>query len=247
MIVLVARRSARNNRSVMTLENDGVEVVDDYLSLAACDALLADARAYAATHELPLIVREVGRRALRYRVIDGDAVHASLPVVIKLYEAVLRIVQQRDPRLEPLANRRASVNVNVTPPGGEYRWHYDRNAVTAIVFLNEVEGGETEMYPNFRIHLGQWKDSWMQRALDRLLRLFVFAARPVVVAPAPGRMILMRGDRCLHSVRRVLRGERINVIMTFDVPGARFRAAEALDRYLYSRTPSPAFDPNYRR
>src|ERR1051325_9223515 len=117
MRVLVAQCVARNTRSVMTLENDGVEVIDDYLSLAACDALLADARAYMATHELPLIVREVGRRALHYRVIDGEAVHASLPVVIKLYEAVRRIVQRRDPRLEPLANCKASVNVNVTPPG----------------------------------------------------------------------------------------------------------------------------------
>lgn len=37
------------------------------------------------------------------------------------------------------------------PPGGEYRWHYDRNAVTAILYLNEVPGGETEIFPNFRL------------------------------------------------------------------------------------------------
>jgi hypothetical protein len=136
--------------------------------------------------------------------------------------------------------------VNLTPAGGEYRWHYDRNAVTAILFLNAVEGGETEMYPNFRIRLPRWKDSWIQRALDRMLRLFLRVARLVVVAPAPGRMIIMRGDRCLHSVRRVVQGERINVIMTFDVPGSRFRAAENLDPYLYSNRATPDFDPNYR-
>ncbi len=237
----------RNNGRVRKLEREGVEIIEGYLSPAACEELLGEVRAYAAAHELPLILREDGERALRYRVIDGDAIHASLPALTKLYDDVRRLVQQRDPRLEPLANRTASVNVNLTPPGGEYRWHYDRNAVTAILFLNAAGGGETEMYPNFRIHLARWKDSWMQRALDRLLRVFVRAARLVVVAPAPGRMILMRGDRCLHSVRRVVSGDRINVIMTFDLPGSQFRAAEDLDPYLYSSSASPGFDPNYRR
>jgi len=231
---------------VLTFEHDGVEVIEEYLSLAACDAMLSDVRAYAASHELPLIVREGRGRALRYRVIDGDAIHASLPSVTRLYDGVLRLVQQRDPRLEPVAGHRASVNVNVTPPGGEYRWHYDQYAATAIVFLNAVHGGETEMYPSFRIRLARWTGSWLQRALDWLLGLFVLVARLVVVAPVPGRVILMRGDRCLHSVRRVVSGERISVVMSFDVPGARSRTTEALDLYLYTATPSPAFDPNYR-
>jgi 2OG-Fe(II) oxygenase superfamily len=223
------------------------EVLDGFLSAAECEALLAGIRAYASTHELPLIVREDGDRALRYKVIDGDAIHASLPELLQLYDRVRALVQQRDPRLEPLPNRTASVNVNLTPPGGEYRWHYDRNAVTAILYLNAVDGGETEMYPNFRVYLARWKDSWLQRALDRFLRLFARRSRLVVVTPAPGRMVLMRGDRCLHSVRRVASGERINVIMTFDLPGSRFRAEDNLDPYLYSRSASPDFDPNYRK
>ncbi len=240
-------RHDNTNHGVLTLEHDGAEVIEGYLSHAACDTLLASVNAYAATHELPLIVRESNGRALRYRVIDGDAIYTSLPGITKLYDGVLRLLQHRDPHLEPLANRTASVNVNITPPGGEYRWHYDQNAVTAIVFLNTIHDGETEMYPNFRIHLAQWKDSWVQHALDRLLRCFARAARPIVVAPTQGRMILMHGDRCLHSVRRVVSGTRINVVMAFDAPGSCFRAAEPLNSYLYSRTPSPEFDPNYRR
>jgi hypothetical protein len=233
---------------VIRLERDGAEVIEEYLSPAACDELLAQVRAFASAHDLPLIVREDGERSLRYKVIDGDAIGEALPSLTKLYDDVRQLVQQRDRRLEPLPNRTASVNVNLTPPGGEYRWHYDRNAVTAILFLNRVEGGQTEMYPNFRIHLARWKDSWLQRALDRLLRACRWAAGLLlVVAPAPGRMILMRGDRCLHSVRRVESGERINVIMTFDLPGSRFRAAENLDPYLYSGNASPDFDPNYRK
>lgn len=231
----------------LTLRRDGVAIVETYLDDAACTALLGEIHAYAATHELPLIVREDGERALRYKVIDGDAIHADLPSLVALYERVGALVRASDATLIPLPNRTASVNVNLTPPGGEYRWHYDRNAVTAILFLNAVAGGETEMYANHRLRLGRAKDTFAQRALDRLWRFFTRFTAPLVVAPAPGRMIVMRGDRCLHSVRRVTGNEeRINVIMTFDTPGARFRAEENLDPYLYSKTATPDFDPNYR-
>jgi hypothetical protein len=68
-----------------------------------------------------------------------------------------------------------------------------------------------------------------------------------VVDPAPGRMILMRGDRCLHSVREVEGPEeRVSVIMAFDPPGQLFQAAGGLDSYLYSQRASPNRDPNYR-
>lgn len=145
----------RDLGGVLELERDGVEVIEEYLPPATCDEVLAVVRSYAAAHALPLIVRKDGDRALRYRVIDGNAIHASLPVLTKLYDDVRRLVQQRDPCLEPVANRMARMNVNLTPFGGEYRWHYDRNAVTAILFLNAVDGGETEMYPNFRIRLAR--------------------------------------------------------------------------------------------
>ena len=131
-----------------------------------------------------------------------------------MYFDVLALVRQYDPHLQPLSNQTACLNVNFTPAGGEYRWHYDRNAVTAILFLNSVDGGQTEMFPHFRVHLGRWKDTRLQLALDRTLRHLARFVRPVVVDPAPGRMILMRGDSCLHSVREV-RGkvDRISVEM----------------------------------
>ncbi len=48
---------------------------------------------------------------------------------------------------------------------------YDRNAVTAILYLNTVSGGETEMYPEYRIHLGKRKGARFQKWLDVLLQV----------------------------------------------------------------------------
>jgi hypothetical protein len=232
---------------MLSLLQNGAEIRENYLSPSQCEVLLEDLEAYKASHELPLIERFDAGRALRYRVIDGDRICQSLPRVVSLYGEVLAMVRRLEPQLEPLSNQTAGLNVNFTSPGGEYRWHYDRNSVTAILFLNSVKGGATEMYPHYRIYLGRWKDTRFQRFCDFALRRLTQFVRPLVVEPAPGRMILMRGDRCLHSVRPVEgEEERVSVIMSFDRPGRVFLSEGDLDSYLYSRNASPDRDPNYR-
>jgi hypothetical protein len=229
----------------------GVQVLDNYLPPSRCAELLDAIREYRRDHTLPLIDRKERGRSLRYMVIDGERIHRHLPEFEELYADVNAVVNRlAGLALRPLANRGAGVNVNITPLGGEYRWHYDRNAVTAILYLNEIAGGETEMYPNYRLHLGRWKHTRVQRWLDASLRRDLATrlfGRKLVVAPQTGRLIAMRGDRCLHSVRPVEgAGERINVVMTFDLPGAVFHVEKNLDPYLYSRDTAPVFDPNYR-
>jgi hypothetical protein len=230
------------------LRREGVEILDHYISPSVCRVLLDELHEYTALHDLPMIERSQSERSLRYRVIDGDRVFEALPAIVSLYRDVLALVRRIDPALEPLSNRTASLNVNFTPPGGEYRWHYDRNAVTAILFLNAVEGGETEMYPRFRVQVRRWKDRAIQRVLDAAVRRFASFIQPLVITPSPGKMILMHADRCLHSVRKVQGTEdRISVIMAFDPPGKVFSPQHDLDSYLYSLSAAPGRDPNYRQ
>lgn len=227
----------------------GYCVEDGFLPPEACDDLLAQIARYRAAHEVPEVYRKVRGRSLHYFVIDGGQVEAHLPAIWTLYERVNTVVTTTCGRvLAPLENRRVGANVNITPPGGEYRWHYDRNAVTAIVYLNEVEGGETELYPNFRLRLKQ-RYSVLQRGLDRLLQTRPVRAlfgRLVVVKPRRGSIVLMAGNTCLHSVRPVGGTEdRINIILAYDEPGAQFAIEKNLDTYLYTEAEQAASDPNY--
>jgi hypothetical protein len=97
-----------------------------------------------------------------------------------------------------------------------------------------------------------------QRWLDRVLQ-----AAPVralsglrhLVEPAAGKLLVMRGDRCLHSVRPVTgAADRINLVLSYDRPGARYAMADGLNAYLYrpdkattgSESGKPR-DPNYTR
>jgi hypothetical protein len=233
------------------LHKTGVQTIDDFLPAEECDALLEAVAAYRATRQLPLIHRPQAGRSLHYMVIDGVEINLHFPQLQKLNVEVSRLVNRLSGLdLAPLANASARININVTPPSGEYRWHYDRNAVTAILYLNEVAGGETEMYPNYRMYLGRSKHTRLQRWLDWLwmcgpvIRAF---GKKLIVAPRKGMLIVMRGDRCLHSVRRVEGvDDRINIIMTFDAPGAAFPVERELDSYLYTGKASPEFDPNYQ-
>lgn len=232
------------------LATQGFGAQADFLSEDECSALLNQIAIYGSTHELPEIYRASGDRPLHYRVIDGECIAADLPDLISLYARINIIVNEAmREELVPLENRRVGLNVNVTPAGGTYRWHYDRNAVTAILYLNAVPGGETEIYPNYRLFMEGTRYSALQRAADRVMEMRLVRGlfgKLVRVAPEPGLLVAMRGNRCLHSVRPVEGAtDRINVIMAYDRPGAQFAVAPQLDQYLYEEQAAVETDPNY--
>jgi hypothetical protein len=229
----------------------GYYLAEQFLSEPECENLLALIENYRKHHSVPEIYREAGERPLRYRVIDGECIKRYLPEVLEIYRNVNDLINQiAGERLVPLNSEKVACNINIMNGGGTYRWHYDRNAVTAILYLNEATGGETECYPNYRIFLKNVRFSRLQQLLDRFLQIgFVrrIFGKQLICAPRAGRMLIMRGDRCLHSVRPLIgRGERINIIMSFDTPGAEFAVADQLDSYLYTQTSAHSADPNYK-
>ena len=228
----------------------GYCVTEKFLPERECERLLGLIAAYRSRNTVPEIYRLAKDRPLRYSVIDGERIRLELPDIHSLHHAVNEVVNRvSGQELVPLENEKVACNINITARGGAYRWHYDRNAVTAILYLNQVAGGETESHPNYRILLGHARYSRWQQRLDGLLRTRLMRrcfGKEVVCAPRAGRLLIMRGDRCLHSVRPVSgAAERINVIMSYDTPGAGFAVADQLDAYLYSQAPAPASDPNY--
>jgi hypothetical protein len=212
--------------------------------------LLSRVYDYRARHAVPVVERADGELPLRYAVIDGDRIDEHLPEVLRVYERVTHLVRNLwNGEIEPLSDRKVACNINITQPGGSYRYHYDRNALTAILYLNEIEGGETECYPGYRIALTESRHTGLQQKLDGVLRnRFVrsVAASQLLVRPRAGRLLVMQGNRCLHSVRPVVGPtDRINIIMSYDRPNAQFEVADNLNTYLYSTAEASATDPNY--
>ena len=222
-------------------------VRDDFVSATAAECALTAVDDFRRRFPLPVISRPSARRPLCYSVIDGRQIFLHLPEIQRLHAKATRVIRHIFGNgIEPLADEQVACNINITQPGGSYRYHYDRNAITAILYLNETEGGETECYPNYRLRVSQ---TLLQQEIDRVFESeaarWLFA-RQVLVRPRTGRLVIMRGNRCLHSVREV-RGnrDRINVVMSYDTKGAQYANGDLLNSYLYTHTDLQTADPNY--
>ena len=232
------------------LWSTGFAVIDDFIDERTCAGVLDAVNGYRNDHRLPVVERRTRGRDLRYEVIDGTRIVAVLPRIDALLAETDRAVAERCCRRLVRLRGRAGVNVNILPAGGSYRWHYDRCPVTAMLYLNTVAGGEIEFYANSRLPCGPLAGTPVQRCLDavsasRGVRTLA-RRRLVAVRPVPGRLLILRGDRCLHSVSEVNDGpDRINLVVSYSVPGAEVALPE-LDSYLYSDAPFARPDPNYR-
>jgi hypothetical protein len=237
---------------VSTFVKSGFAVIDDFITPEECAEHLQSVAAFREHNELPEIHRPAKDRPLRYFVIDGGLIEKHFKKIHTLYlNGMNTLVNELSGfQLAPLENKLVGVNINIMPARrSSYRWHYDRTSVTAILYLNDVEGGETVMYPNYRILLKNRKLQWLQRLLDSLLRPRIVRGifgNKQVVEPKAGRLVVMQANRCWHSVRPVAgERERINIILSYDLPGAEFPMEAGLDKYLYTREKQESSDPNY--
>ena len=233
-----------------SLKKDGYYLEDGFLSESECRDLLDKIAAYRSAFEVPKIYRDSPERPLNYSVIDGLQIKRHLPEIHLQLERIKSFTGGlTGEALVPLNNEKVACNINITGPGGSYRWHYDRNRYTALIYLNEVEGGQTEMYPHYRLKLGRSRGSRLQRAADAALRSrqvrSVFGDHKVI-DPETGRLLVMKGDTCLHSVRPVTsEHDRINIVLSYDIPGTQYEVARGLDSYLYTEAQPVTSDPNY--
>lgn len=223
---------------------------DHFLPPEQCTHLLDQVTHFQQQNSLAVIHRADGERPLHYKVINGEQIKQYLPEIEAMYQQLAEMTTAiSGAEMAPLSNQKVGVNVNITPAGGTYRWHYDRNAVTVLLYLNEVTGGEIEFYPRYRLFLNDRGPAFLQYLLDRLLQVKLvrrLCGRKVVVTPAAGRIVAIRGNRCLHSVRPVEGArERVNIVLAYDA-GQRqpLLARQALDQYLYSQELVTS-DPNY--
>jgi len=236
------------------LSEQGCVVVENYLDAAQCEALLERIADFRKENPLPEIHRATKGRPLRYKVMDGEAIEGNFPFIWDLYNNdMLELVrEQAGEDINLLSNLKVGVNVNImAPQGNTYRWHYDRNAATAILYLNKVEGGETVLFPNYRIHLKNLKLGWLQNLLDKFIHIpFIrdrFTKR-LVVPPSQGKLVIMAGNKCWHSVRPVFGDkDRINIIFAFDKADIDLATNPNLDRYLYTDKEQEGKDPNYKK
>jgi hypothetical protein len=234
-----------------SLQRQGYAIQDGFLSVEQCQQYVETINLFKQEHTLPEIYRPMRGRALHYSVIDGEMVAQHLPTIEQFYREMNEFLNEIYPQeLFPLHDTKAGANINITPPGGQYRWHYDRNEITALVYLNEVSAGEIEFYARYRLYLQRQGSTLLQRRLDDLLRLSIIRTlfgKKMAVKPRPGRLVIIQGNRCLHSVRPI-EGEqaRMNLVLSYDRTQDALLTKDKLSTYLYTQKDVTSSDPNYQ-
>lgn len=222
---------------------DGYAVVDDFLSGPEVDAILASIDAYRAAGRQVLQVERKDLIATQvFKTIVGSDCESHIKGFSELWRSrILDLARQLVPfSLEPLNDAAIGINVNITERSGTLSYHYDRNEVTAVLYLQECVGGELEMFPHFRVllpHRYRWPVMMVQRAFDLVWRtppaLFIARRRRRLLPPKRGRLVLMRGPLSLHRVSPVEEGpSRICGVFCYDKPDVRWESWNSKDNYV---------------
>jgi hypothetical protein len=156
----------------------------------------------------------------RYRVIDGDQIHAHLPEIEEFGDQKVRPLAEgfAGGGLRPLGSSKRSMRVQSYERRDHgFRWHLDGHSYVALVALENANGGQTQ---------------FISPGLTKILRFLLYPlyAFPQVFSIFPrssvtleaGDLLIMRGRRVLHrGVTLSDEGERILIAYTYDEPGKK--------------------------
>ena len=214
-------------------------LLHDFLPAAECRKILdAVERCRKASSLINVNQNSVTSRK-KFLTFNGEDIEENVPAAASLYAKVNEVINRISGKeYAALENKKIGLSINVTPAGGTFSWHHDRHEITAILYLNEVEGGgELEFFPNNRLLLKnkQGLRKWLQLGCDAVGLVVSMAVRTKVrVTPKPGLMCVMVGTRCTHRVRPVIGDrDRVCVIFAYDAPGKDFSRELTADYYGY--------------
>jgi hypothetical protein len=176
----------------------------------------------------------------RFYTINGEDLEEQIPDLIDISIRVNKVVNDlAEEKYFPLLNKTIGVSLNIMPQSGQLSWHYDRNLITGVIHLNEVEGGLLEIYPRYRIrihnnHYGIRK--LFQRIFDALLRPAIvrfLLGRKVYIQPEAGNLIVI-DSTCLHQVQSVTGDtSRVAIVLCYDEFNKDFREEYTQNYYGY--------------
>lgn len=242
---MTVERKAMSNESSKTyagfFRENGYVLLSDFLPASDCAALVEAIEQYRKTKEIIKVDRESLIETKHFLTLNGSDVETYVPDAERLYRRVNQVVNSiASKEYVRLGNKAIGLSINIVPSGGVFSWHYDRNEITAVLYLNEVAGGDMELYPRYRLLMkrrSKGLGKWLQRVPDAIMRPSLVRRlsmrSKVAVSPKPGTLLIMEAIRCLHRVRPVVAGQRYSVQFAYDAENVSFDESSTKDYYGY--------------
>jgi hypothetical protein len=221
----------------------GYVVIDDFLLPNEISEILDSIETYRASGSEIIQVdnRDIIRTQI-FKTIVGQNCEDHVVAFSDLWRTrIFEIAKDLvDCELFPINDPTIGINVNMTELSGELSFHYDRNEVTGILYLQACNGGFLEILPIHRILLPYryyWCVKPIQRGFDVLWRspvaLWVAQRKRQFIEPRPGLLVIMRGPVTLHRVTPVQHGPvRIAGVFCYDKPETKWEKWNSGDNYV---------------
>lgn len=221
----------------------GYTVFDDFLSPEEVKNVLDSIERYRKEdRELLQVERRDLIATQIFKTIVGTECENNVALISDLWrKQILALATElAGIELTPINDAAIGVNINITERSGQISFHYDRNEVTGVLYLQGCTGGELECFPHYRVLLPN-RYKWYMKPLQRLfdliwrtpLALWLVRNRREVIEARPGRLVMMRGWLALHRVRPVQPGaNRIAGVFCYDKPHVKWEEWNSADNYV---------------
>jgi hypothetical protein len=223
-----------------------IAVVPQAVSTEGCDVVLPTlgSSKFIIVDEHSKGLGRPGREVTRFYTKNGDALITACPEVAEIERGLLEWISDiSGTAWVALDNRSIGISLNVTPPGGGFATHTDRNAITIVLFLNDADGGALHVYPAFPVLFGRELQGAMRSPWVHLLRLHAIKRlntsriplagaahrllfRPVRINPKAGTVAAFT-KLSDHRVDPVAPGSlRVALVVAGDQLGVSFREGQ---------------------
>ena len=209
---------------VKSFQKNGFLILENFLNRSTCAQLASEIMDFKQKEE----VISVKLKKSEFSTFNGFSIDENFPSIAHLYDKqVLEIINSIC--ITPIAtvqDRRIGLSVNLTSNEGKFQPHFDRNLMTAVLYVNEeFEGGQMQLFPRIRFLIKDRQSNprrFFQKILDKLVchPLYLnFVAQKIEVIPSAGNLLIFEGSRSLHEVKQV-RGNnlRISIQFAYDIP-----------------------------
>lgn len=180
-------------------------------------------------------------RKQRFYTIFGKNLLDNIKIIKHLYFNKINLIVNGlyNNKFLPLNDLNVGASINITPKSGSLSYHYDRNEVTAILYLTDNEDGALELFPNHRLLLlnrYSFFKKFIQRFFDLIYRNYIllFFKKKITMKPKARSLLIMQGSRNLHRVLKVEKDYRIAVVLCFDREGLKWGKQNTADYYGYN-------------
>lgn len=205
--------------------DEGYEVFDDLLSSESCRALATKLQAVMGS--ACILVNKDG---IHIQTKNGSELIQDVPETLAIHDQIHASMAASIPSLMKLTDLPVAVSANLLKrdQGHSFRYHFDRNEYTAVLYLSANRGLPLCIHPKIRTDPEDGESTWLYDQLSRT---------PARIEPEPGRLVCFHARTSLHGVisdpNAASDTDRISLQLAFDT---RRRSFE--DQHYYGRTQS---------